>query len=111
MTVDDRLRWFDDRERALWLWAIALYVVGDTATTYAGLSTGGVAEAGPVAGPLMDVAGRGALLVIKLLTLALFFVAWRFLRSPTRTAIPLALVVVGAAVTGWNVFVILVALG
>ena len=90
----------------LWFVAILLYGLGDTATTYVGLSTAGVAEAGPVAGPLMEAYGRRALLAVKVVLFALFFAAWRSLRPPVRAAIPLALVVVGATVTAWNLVVV-----
>ena len=106
MTADRRLQWLADRELALWLGAIVCYGVGDTITTYAGLSTTGVAEVGPVAGPLMEAYGRHALLAIKGVTLAFFYVVWRLLARPVRAAVPLALVVVGGVVTVWNLVVI-----
>lgn len=95
-----------EREREVWIAALLLYGVGDTVTTFWGLSLGGVAEAGPIARPLIDAYGRGALIGIKLVVFPTFYVVWRLLRTPGRVAVPLALAVVGAAVTLWNLVVI-----
>lgn len=94
------------RERQVWLAAILLYGVGDTVTTFLGLSWGGVAEAGPVAAPLMEAYGRFVLLGVKAVTFAAFYLLWRLLRTPGRVAVPLALATVGALVTAWNIVVI-----
>ncbi len=98
------------RDRHLWVAAVLLYGVGDTVTTFWGLSTGGVAEAGPIAGPLIDAYGRGTLLGIKAVVFPLFYLLWWLLRTPGRVAVPLALVVVGGIVTIWNLIVIASAL-
>lgn len=94
------------RNRQVWLAAIVLYGVGDTVTTFWGLSVGGVAEAGPIAAPIIEAYGRAALLPIKAIVFGGFYVAWRALRSPGRVAVPLALAAVGGVVTTWNVVVI-----
>lgn len=93
-------------ERQLWLLGIVFYGIGDTVTTFAGLSVGGVAEAGPIARPAIDAYGQAALLAIKLVVFSLFYVSWRLVDRPTRVAIPLALAVVGVLVTGWNLVTI-----
>ena len=95
-----------DIERPLWVAAVLLYGIGDTATTFLGLSTGGAAEAGPVAGPFIHAYGPVALLGIKAVVFVLFYVAWQGLRTPGRTAVPLALAVVGGLVTTWNLLVL-----
>lgn len=107
MTIESRIDALDDRAKLLWIAAVLLYGVGDTATTFWGLSTGGVAEAGPIARPLIDAYGPVALVGIKVVVFVSFYAAWRVLETPGRVAIPLALAVVGAAVTGWNTTVVL----
>jgi hypothetical protein len=94
------------RERAVWVAAIVLYGVGDTATTYWGLSAGGVSEAGPVVAPLMVAYGPAALLGVKAAVFAGFYLVWRAVRTPGRVAIPLALATVGTVVTAWNLVVV-----
>lgn len=106
MNVDRRLETIADRTAALWVAAVLLYGVGDTATTVWGLSAGGVAEAGPVAAPLVAAHGAPVLVGLKVAVFGVFLGAFRALRTPGRSAVPLALVVVGAAVTLWNLFVI-----
>lgn len=93
-------------DRLLWVAAILLYGIGDTATTFWGLSTGGVAEVGPIASPLIETYGWGALVGIKVVVFAVFYLVWWLLRTPGRVAVPFALALVGALVTAWNAFVI-----
>jgi len=95
------------RGREMWLAALLLYGFGDTVTTFWGLSTGGVAEAGLIAAPLMEAYGRYALLAVKTAVFAVFYLLWAALRTPGRVAVPLALATVGGVVTAWNVVVIL----
>lgn len=98
---------FVEQEQLLWGLAIAFYLVGDTVTTFWGLSTDGVVEAGPIAGPLIEAYGRFGLLAIKAVTFGFFVGVWSLFEPPTRVAVPLAVLVVGAAVTIWNLAVIL----
>ena len=97
-------------DRLIWIAAILLYGVGDTATTFWGISTGGVAEAGPVAEPLIESYGRLGLVGVKVAVFPAFYLVWRLLRTPGRVAVPFALALVGAVVTVWNLLVILGAL-
>ena len=105
-SAEDPFELLATRDRQVWVAAVVLYGVGDTVTTFWGLSTGGVAEAGPVAAPLIETHGRLALLGIKAVTFAAFYVLWRALRTPGRVAVPLALATVGAVVTAWNLVVV-----
>jgi hypothetical protein len=95
------------RTTALWLVAVLFYGVGDTATTLVGADTGHVAEAGPVVAGVLGYAGTTGLLTVKLLSFAGFYLAWRLLPPPGRAGVPLALSVVGVAVTVWNLLVLL----
>ncbi len=106
MAADEALHVVAGRQRLLWAAAVVLYGVGDTVTTFWGLSTGGVAEAGPVAAPFIDTYGRYALVGVKVVVFGVFFGVWRLLRGPGRAAVPAALIVVGAAVSLWNLTVI-----
>lgn len=99
--------YLSDRDVLLWSAALVLYGVGDTVTTLWGLSTPGVAEGGPVAGPLIEAYGGFALVGIKIVLFAGFFAVWHRLRTPGRVAVPLALICVGTIVTGWNLAVII----
>lgn len=97
-------------DRRIWIAAIVLYGVGDTVTTFWGLSAGGIAEAGPIAGPFIEAYGRPALLGIKAVVFPSFYVLWRGLRTPGRVAVPLALALVGGVVTAWNLLIVASAL-
>jgi len=104
---DDRaLPVLGGRDRLVWIAALVLYGVGDTVTTFWGLSAGGIAEGGPIAGPLIEAYGRYSLLAIKAAVFPAFYLLWRRLRTPGRVAVPFALALVGAVVTVWNVAVI-----
>lgn len=86
----------------LWVGALLLYGLGDLVTTTVGLSQQGIAEIGPVAGPVVDAYGTTGLVGLKSATLLGSYAAWRLVSGPHRIGIPLGLVVVGTAVTGWN---------
>lgn len=112
MTVEseDAFDWLTPR-RQLWLWVLALllYGVGDTATTIVGVETGHVAEAGPIASGVIARYGGNAMVALKVVVFGGFYAAWRWLDTPGRVAIPTALSLVGAVVTGWNALVLLAA--
>lgn len=109
MTSNGELGWLGDNERLLWVAAIVLYGVGDAITTGIGLSATGATEIGPVVAPLVDRHGPATLVGVKAAIFALFYVAWRALWTPARVAVPLALTVVGGAVTAWNAAMIALA--
>lgn len=96
-----------ERERLLWVAAICLYGVGDGVTTAWGLTATGVAEAGPLAGPVIEHYGKVAFLGFKAVLVACFYGVWSLLRSSGRVGIPLTLVLVGGVVTVWNLAVII----
>jgi hypothetical protein len=95
------------RQPTLWLLAVLLYGVGDAATTYVGLRDGTAAEAGPIAVHVIGQGGIAGLLLLKVVLFAGSFGIWYLVRTPGRVAIPLALAVTGALVTGWNALVLL----
>ena len=111
MSSSSVVEWLVDRERTLWLIAVLTYGVGDTTTTIWGLSVVGVAETGPIVAPLVDAYGLVGLLAAKVGSLCGFAAIWWVLWSPPRSAVPLALSVVGIAVTGWNLVTIVAAIG
>lgn len=89
-------------ERLLWALAVLAYGIGDSLTTFVGLEVSGVVEAGPIAGPAIEHFGRGGLLLIKGILFTTFATVYAILSTPGRVAIPLALIVVGIAVSAWN---------
>jgi len=96
-----------DNQFGLWVLAILLYGVGDTTTTVAGVRSDTVREIGAVASLALEHGGLGGLLVLKVGFCVACVVTWYRLETPGRVAIPLALVVTGAGVTGWNLLVLL----
>jgi hypothetical protein len=101
---------FEKSDEMLWVSAVLLYGVGDTATTFWGLSVDGIGEAGPVAAFFFDTYGLYSFLGVKLAVFAVFYAVWLAVHTPARTAVPLALVVVGGVVTSWNLYTITSAL-
>lgn len=96
-----------DNQLILWVFAILFYGLGDAVTTLLGLRGDGAAEAGPVALYAVEYGGVPGFLGVKLVFIGSCFVVWYLVRTPGRVAIPLALAVVGVAVTAWNLFVLL----
>lgn len=95
-----------DNQSMLWVLAVVLYGVGDSVTTLVGLESDGVTESGPVALYALGQGGIPGFLLLKVGFIGLCFLVWWVVRTPGRVAIPLALIVVGAVVTGWNLVVI-----
>ncbi len=106
MSNDETVPVLDGYDRQLWIAAIVLYGVGDTVTTFWGLSMSGIAEAGPIARPLIESYGQIALIGIKAVVFPAFYLVWRYLETPGRVAVPFALALVGGVVTVWNLLVI-----
>lgn len=96
-----------ERWRLQWVLAALLYGVGDVVTTLVGLQLNDVGEAGPVASYAMEVAGPAGFLGVKALFMGGCFLVWWRLESPSRVAIPAALVAAGAVITVWNGVMIL----
>ena len=93
----------------LWMLTVLFFVLGDLLTTGIGLHNGGVAEVGPLVGPILDRYGLAAMLPLKAAAVAVCYVLWRVTPDPHSVGVPLGLGVFGVLVTGWNTGVILVA--
>ena len=92
----------------VWLWVatLALFVVGDLATTAAGLGVAGVVESNPFVGPAVALHGFAAMVVLKLATLLAAAVAWRVVPRPHALGVPVGLATLGLSATLWNVVVV-----
>lgn len=96
-----------DNQTLLWVLAVVLYGLGDTVTTLVGLQSDGAAEGGPVALYALSQGGVAGFLLLKIGFIGVCVGLWYLVKTPSRVAIPLALAVVGAVVTGWNLVVLL----
>lgn len=96
-----------DNQPVLWVVAVLFYGFGDAVTTLLGFHGDGAAEAGPVALYALQYGGVPGFLGVKLSFIGACFLVWYLVGTPGRVAIPLALAVVGVAVTAWNLFVLL----
>jgi hypothetical protein len=95
-----------DNQFALWVVAFLFYGLGDAVTTLLGLRGDGASEAGPVALYALEHGGTPGFLAVKFAFIGVCFLAWYLVDTPGRVAIPLALAVVGVAVTAWNLVVL-----
>ena len=93
------------QERFLWVVAVVFFGIGDLVTTAVGLQLQYVVEAGPVVGDVIRAYGTSAMLWLKVLVFAICYVLWRVVPAPHRVGVPLGLAALGVLVTGWNVFV------
>lgn len=104
-----------DRTRLAWGAALALFVVGDLASTAYGLGPGGAVEMNPLPRVLLAQWGFGSFVVVKLLALGLVAALARGLaeRMDERAARwpwlagGLTLAVLGAGIVAWNLSVLL----
>ena len=97
--------------RELWILTVAFFVFGDLVTTAVGVASGGIAEAGPIAAPIIHRYGFLSMIPLKLVVMGLAFSLWKLVPSPARIGIPLGLATVGVLVTGWNLIVLLFVYG
>lgn len=93
----------------LWGVTIVFFVFGDLLTTSVGLLGGGVAEVGPLVGPLLDRFGLLAMIPLKALAVGTCYGLWKVIPEPHSIGVPLGLATFGVLVTGWNTFVLFVA--
>jgi len=92
----------EQRDQLAWLAAIALYVVGDVATTAVGLQIGAV-EKNPAALALFDAVGLWpAMLLLKGAVLVLVGGLWACTPHEWRAVAPATLAAVGAVVVAIN---------
>lgn len=92
--------------RTLWTLAVTFFVVGDLVTTSIGVSSGQIAEVGPLGDPIVSRYGLPGMVALKLVVIGLSYLAWRVVPAPDRIGIPLGLLLVGVLVTVWNIFVV-----
>lgn len=98
------------REQELWAAALLFFGVGDVFTTVVGVvGVGSVAEGGPLVAWLLSRHGLAVLLALKLLTFGVGYALWTSVPRPYNAGAPLALAVLGVAVTTWNATVLAVA--
>ncbi|MFC7204939.1 DUF5658 family protein [Haloferax namakaokahaiae] len=92
----------------LWGAAVLTYGLGDYVTTVIGVKMAGVQEGNPIVRLLSGGdPGPASFAVLKLVSVGLFFgVYWLFRPAFVRIFVPLALTLLGIAVTGKNVQVI-----
>lgn len=106
---DDVVTAIDDLTPELWVVTLVFFVGGDLLTTAVGLINGGVAEVGPVVGPLMQAHGLLIMLPLKVLAVGVCYGLWRLTPRPHAVGVPLGLAAFGVLVTGWNTGVLIVA--
>lgn len=106
-SLDATVRRLAAYQRRLWVLAVVSYGFGDLVTTLVGLAAGRGSEAGPLAAGLFGRFGLLGIVLLKLASLAVFYLLWRVGPKPGRVAVPLALSAVGVTVTAWNVSVLL----
>lgn len=112
MTLDDASSdLLTQYSQELWVLTVVLFLAGDLATSALGIAAGGVVEAGPLGAPLVRRYGLAGMVALKLVVVGLSYLTWRRVPDPERVGIPLGLLFVGALVTAWNAFVLLVAFG
>lgn len=104
--ASDVVGWSVENQSLLWVAALVFYGVGDTVTTVIGLHMGDIEEVGSVALAAMELGGISAFVAVKTGFITACFVTWYLVGTPGRVAIPLALVVAGVGVTGWNLLML-----
>ncbi|SDQ25849.1 hypothetical protein [Natronobacterium texcoconense] len=89
---------------SLWILAVLTYGIGDLASTLYFVSTAPVVEAHPIAAHVTASVGHGILVPWKMAAFLLFYGLYRITPSDYRIGVPIGLVLLGGAVTAWNVY-------
>jgi len=95
----------------LWALAIAFLLIGDLTTTSIGVSSGQIAEVGPLGDPIVSRYGLPGMVALKFVVIGISYLTWRLVPDPERTGIPIGLLFVGAVVTAWNAIVLVATSG
>ena len=91
-----------------WVLTVMFFVLGDLLTTGIGLKTGGVAEVGPLVGPILERYGLLFMFPLKFVAVAVCYGLWRLAPEPHDIGVPLGLAAFGVLVTSWNTGVLFV---
>lgn len=104
--IDERLipNW---STRTLWTPAVTFFVIGDLLITSICVSSGQIAEVGPLGELIVSQYGFPGMVALKLGVVGFSYLAWRLVPTPDHIGIRLGLLVVGVLVTLWNLFVVL----
>lgn len=97
------------RDRFFWVTAVLFFGLGDLTTTSVGIQLSQVMEVGPVQAPLLEQFGMISVPGLKMAVFAFFYALWRLIPDPHDVTVPVALTVVGIAVTAWNSIILLIA--
>lgn len=97
------------RDQFFWVTALLFFGLGDLTTTSVGIQLSQVMEVGPVQAPLLEQFGMISVPGLKVAVFAFFYAIWRLISEPHNIAVPVALTVVGIAVTAWNSIILLIA--
>ncbi|WP_226043313.1 hypothetical protein [Natrinema sp. DC36] len=87
----------------VWLLAVALFGIGDTATTMYFLSTSVATEGNPLVAPALEAVGLWILIPWKTAAIGLFYGLYRLVPDDMAIGVPIGLALLGAALTVWNV--------
>ena len=94
-----------DLERRLWILAIALFGVGDLATTVYFIVEFGAVETHPIGGPAIDVLGFWALVPLKAIGIAVCYGLYRLAPREYAVGVPIGLILLGGYLSAWNTII------
>ncbi|APX98743.1 hypothetical protein BB347_18735 (plasmid) [Natronorubrum daqingense] len=88
----------------MWIFAVALFGTGDLATTIVFIEIGAGVEGNPIVAPVVESVGTWILVPWKFAAIGVFYLGYRVVPKQIRIGIPIGLTLVGAALTGWNLY-------
>ncbi|ELY73215.1 hypothetical protein [Natrinema pallidum] len=92
-------------EPACWLFAIALFGVGDLVTTIYFIVEAGAVETHPIGAVAIDQFGLWVLVPWKAAALGLFYGFYRVVPRPYALGVPIGLALLGAFTSTWNTLI------
>lgn len=95
-----------ERDAELWIASVLLFGLGDLVTTGAGIAITGVSESNHLVASLIGAHGFESFVVAKVFAILAFYGLSMVIPRPHSVGVPMALSVLGLAVTSWNAVVV-----
>lgn len=103
------IRYFFDfyfNSKVFWVSGILLFGLGDFSTTVLGLYTKSLTEVNLIPNIIYNMLGVFGLLLIKIITLFVFYLFWKMSPKKYRIGIPIGITIVGIVITTWNLYLL-----
>lgn len=94
--------------KIFWILGILLFGAGDIITTFFGIYIKNLGEINLIPSIILDKLGIQGLLLLKIITIYIFYILWRILPQKYRIGIPIGITITGTAIITHNLYILLI---